>query len=113
MIKEPLHHPKRKQMEITVTPVEWTSDDVANFRSFLNTQTGARLLPKVAEGFPPLMGEGDTNKILIRSGEVRGMMEVIKSILMLASPVPEIKNTDNNFPDLTDDAAWNDGNKIK
>jgi hypothetical protein len=100
-------------MEITANPVEWTSDDVANFRAFLSTQTGARLLPKVAQGFPPLMGEGDTNKILIRNGEVRGMMEAISSILALANPTAEVKSTDNNFPDLADDAAWNDGNKIQ
>jgi hypothetical protein len=99
-------------MEITPDALEWDSDDAANLRSFLKTRSGSRLLPKVAEGFPTLMAGGEINAVLIRSGEVRGMQDVIKSILSLAYPPVELKQA-TNYPDLTNDEAWQDGNKIE
>lgn len=101
-------------MEITTTPLEWTSDDVANFRAFLKTQTGARLIPKIVEAVPALCADGDTNRICIRSGEVRGVQLAITTLLVLAHPTDEPESTGNtNYPDLTDDKSWNDGNKIE
>lgn len=102
-------------MEITSTPLEWTSDDALNFRAFLKTQSGSRLLPKAAESTPALLPEGDINRILIRSGEVRGFQAVIQTLLSLAYPTAEPENTagNTNYPDLTDDRSWDDGNKIE
>ena len=94
-------------MEITPSPLEWSSDDVANFRSFLLSKTGQRLLPKLAELVPPLFEAGDTNKILIRTGTVRGYQQAIQTLMDLAYPPPTPSSTvTDNYPDLLDDKAW-------
>jgi hypothetical protein len=100
-------------MDITPDALDWDSNDTINLRNFLKTQTGTRLLPKIAEGFPLLLASGESNAILIRSGEVRGMQDVLKSILALAYPPAEVKQSNDNYPDLTNDEAWKDGNNIK
>ncbi len=100
-------------MEITTESLPWDSENVALFRAFLLTPTGQRLVPKLAEGAPAL-AEGDINKVLIRSGEVRGYGEVIKTLLSLAVMLPEAPKSDGNeaYPALEDDAKWPDGEKI-
>lgn len=102
-------------MEITNTPTEFTSDDSIALRTFLRTTAGERLIPKLAESLPALLAGGGLHEILIRSGEVRGAQEVIKNIIALAYPAPEFKSpiTNTNYPDLTNDAAWEDGVKIQ
>ncbi len=100
-------------MEITNAALDWTSEDVANWRTFLTSRTGARLLPKLAEATPPLCPEGETNKILIRHGEVLGWQSAVRELLVLAYPPGEIKKEESEYPALTDDTAWNDGQKIE
>jgi hypothetical protein len=102
-------------MEITPPsePLEWDSEDTVNLRNFLRTQTGSRLLPRLAETTPRLHEGGEINAILIRSGEVRGIQELLKNFLALAFPAPDLKSPDSNYPPLTDDKSWEDGNTIK
>jgi len=98
-------------MEITNDPSEFSSEDVAAWRAFLNTRTGQRLLPKLLEETPVLIAGGEINRILIRSGELLGYQAAVRALLTLANPPAEQKSI-SNFPDLADDNAWNDGKKL-
>jgi hypothetical protein len=100
-------------MEVTFDGLEFDSNDRAAWKTFLGTRAGLRLFPKALESVPSLLGSGDTNSILVRSGEVRGFNLVLQTLLALAEPpppavMPEVKN----YPDPRDDAAWNDGQKL-
>lgn len=99
-------------MEIVAKPDQWTPTDAERLAAFLETETGKRFLPSLAERTPLLLPGGNTNDILIRSGEVRGMQESLQTILFLAhgdftQTAPGSQNT--NYPPLEDDAQWNDG----
>lgn len=72
-------------MEITREPLEWSSDDTAIWANFLNTQTGRRLIPRLAELAPRLLGSGETNAILVRNGELLGFQSAIQSLLELST----------------------------
>lgn len=102
-------------MEITVDEIKWTPDDVVALINFLNTQTGAKLASKLAEMTPPLLSRGDTNEILIRSGEILGMQNTIRNLLSLTrvTPVENQEAPQSEYQDLTDDSKWNDGQKLK
>lgn len=102
-------------MEITLTEIQWTPDDVAALITFLNTQSGAKLASKLAEMTPPLLSRGDTNEILIRSGEVLGMQNTIRNLLSLTRVIPSevSQSVASEYPDLLDDAAHADGHKLK
>lgn len=102
-------------MEITINEIQWTPDDVVALINFLNTQTGAKMASKLAEMAPPLLSEGDTNKILIRSGEVLGMQNTIRNLLSLTRVVPLESEQPGitEYPSLTDDAHWQDGHRLK
>lgn len=93
--------------------LDWSSEDTDNLRKFLTTRSGSRLLPKLAESAPILFSEGDVNKILIRTGELRGFQSALREIMTLANPPPEVKPTPGDYPDLLDDDAWQDGQKIE
>lgn len=99
--------------EITNADLPWSSDDEAVWNSFLKTPTGARLLPKLAERVPSLLGNGDANSIMIRSGEVRGFQIAISAMLELThSPPLPVKSEGSNYPALDDDKQWQDGQEI-
>ncbi len=102
-------------MEITSSPLEWDeAEDREVLAQFLRTRTGQRLIPKIAESCPALLGGGDTNPILIRSGELRGFQLALKTILELSVgvPTPEAPKTPGQYAALDDDAAWGDGQKL-
>lgn len=101
-------------MDITGT-MEW--DDVEDrtiWRQFLETRTGRRLIPKVLESCPALSGGGDTNSILIRNGEVRGVQLIVQSLLALSQAETPALTTDtpSAYPRLDDDSKWADGKKV-
>lgn len=101
-------------MEITTDSLPWDSDDIAVWQTFLNSRTGQRLIPKILESTPELLGAADTNAILIRSGEVRGYQEFARTMLGLAATPKQVTSeTESNYPSLTDDRKWNDGQKIQ
>ncbi len=97
---------------ITRDSLEWTSDDAANFRIFLETQTGRRLLPKALESMPPLLTKGEDNEIFIRSGEVRGFQLLTEAFLSLTSIAPAPVVEESAYPPLEDDRSWKDGQKL-
>lgn len=101
-------------MEIIASALDWTQVDAERLAAFLDTDTGKRFLPKLVENAPPLFDGGDTNKILIRAGEVRGFQTLVREIISLAHPPPPGPSAPtNHYPALTDDAQWNDGQKIE
>lgn len=100
-------------MDITTDLLPWDSEDQALWRAFLDTQTGRRLIPKMLETLPPLLGKGDVNEILIRSGDARGFGLAARTLLALAHPAPQGPAVSTpGYAPLEDDSAWNDGQKI-
>jgi len=102
-------------MEIIATELEWTQTDREIWSRFLDTPTGRRLIPKLLEFAPALLEKGDTNAILIRSGEIRGLQSTVTNILSMARAdmenQPPAKVIDS-YPPLEDDSAWEDGKKL-
>lgn len=100
--------------EILAGPLDWIANDEENLARFLDTETGKRFLPKLMEEAPILLEKGHVNAILIRSGEVRGFQSVARAILFLAHPAkPSEISSAPEYPPLTNDAAWNDGQKLQ
>jgi hypothetical protein len=102
-------------MEVSSVPVEWDpSEDREIWFQFLQTKTGRRLIPKVLESCPSLLGHGDTNAILIRSGELRGVQLIVQSLLALSVPEPKVESETPavEYPPLDDDSRWPDGQKL-
>ena len=100
-------------MEITNDGVEFTSEDAQLWRAFLRTQAGQRLIPKLLESTPPALESGEANAIFIRSGKILGFQEAGRILLNLAFPTPDVKIPTGEYPALTDDEAWADGQKIE
>jgi len=100
-------------MEILAGSLEWTQFDSEKLSSFLDSETGKRLLPKLVEVAPPLLDGGDTNRILIRAGEVRGFQTVVREIISLAHPSPPAPKQENEYPPLEADEQWKDGQKLE
>jgi hypothetical protein len=93
-------------LEITTDTLPWNSDDEARWNAFLLTDTGKRLLPKLAEKIPALLDGGEANRLLIRSGEVRGFQLAISSMLELTHSSPLPVNAVESYPPLDDDSHW-------
>lgn len=102
-------------MEITTVEPEWTDVDSDHLRQFFTTQTGQRLLPRIAHFRPGLLAKGDINEILIRSGEVRAWQAVLEQILFMTRPEPKAQGAESsdNYPNLLDDKKWNDGQTLE
>ena len=100
-------------MEIVASASDWLFTDAENLLAFLNSETGKRFLPKLAELTPVLLPSGDTNAVLIRSGEVRGVQIILQAIFSLAHPTAdEAPKITDLHPPLEDDKAWNDGESV-
>ncbi len=101
-------------MEIQESPLPWDSEDRRILAEFFKSDTGLRLLPKLAEQIPPLLDGGETNAILIRNGVVKGVQLTMQEFLALARSEPKAPQPETAaYPPLTDDAQWNDGAKIE
>lgn len=94
--------------------VDWTSVEATELNAFLKTPTGMKLLRALALEEPPLLRKGDTNEILIRSGEVAQHKNLISFLLESTGEVREeiVEDLPKAYPDLTDDNQW-DGPKLK
>lgn len=95
-------------MEITDTLMPWSSEDEIRWNNFLLTETGKRLLPKLAEKIPTLLDGGEVNRVLIRSGEVRGFQLAISSMLELTHSPPMPTKEPEAYPSLDDPSHWTD-----
>lgn len=95
-------------MEVTAQPLDWTANDEEQLARFLSTPTGLRFIPKLLECTPPILEEGPRNKILIRTGVVRGFQIIVNEILRLAHPSPKTveESQPTEYHDLNDDSKW-------
>lgn len=95
-------------MEITAQPLDWTSNDEEQLAKFLSTPTGQRFLPKLLEVTPPLLEQGHVNKILIRSGIVRGFQILAAEILRMSQSAPKVVENQppTEYHSLDDDSKW-------
>ncbi len=100
-------------MEILAGSLDWTPYDSEKLAAFLDSETGKRFIPKLVESAPTLFEGGDTNRILIRSGEVLSFQKIVKEILFLAHPPPPNKQEATEYPPLEADEAWKDGQKLE
>lgn len=88
-------------MQVTnASEIIFTPDDAANWATFLNTTTGQRLIPKVAELAPRLLSKGDINELLINHGSVLGFSAAVQAILDLAVVKQAEQPMPDNFPAL-------------
>jgi hypothetical protein len=92
---------------------DWDSEDMVQWSTFLRSRAGQRLFTRATEAAPALLAKGDTNEILIRNGMAIGFGIAMQSLLALANPPPKAEATTSEYPPLTDDAAWGDGQTIK
>lgn len=90
--------------------VEWTSEDAARLKDFLNSPTGARVLQVLALGSPELLDGTHKNKTLVASGALAGYQEAVNTIFRLTYENPNepvVPNTvSENYKSLDDDSAW-------
>lgn len=84
----------------------WSSEDRDNLKSFFATRTGSKLISQLAEAAPTLFASGDTNKILIRNGELLGFQSALRELLVLSLPEPMQEKEKSEYPSLLDDSAW-------
>lgn len=98
-------------MSVTREALDWSSEDVEHFRAFLESKTGTRLVPKLAEHAPLLLGGGEANDIITRAGELRGFQSALHALLSLTEIPPTPQTTSDLFPSLDDDAAWKNDEK--
>jgi len=100
-------------IEIVAKITDWLPTDAEKWAAFLETETGKRLLPYLAENAPLLLAKGETNEILIRMGEVRGMQTLLRAMIEAAHPsAPSAPSPASEYPPLTDDSKWDDGQKL-
>ncbi len=101
-------------MEIVADRLDWTPVDEERWGKFLETETGTRLIPKLLESVPELLASGDTNAILIRSGEHRGLRNAVSQLLAMSHSTPGvITEVVKAYPDPEDDSQWADGQKLE
>ena len=102
-------------MEIIAGPLDWSPVDEERWGKFLETDTGRRLIPKLLESVPDLLASGETNAILIRCGEHRGLRSAVSQLLAMSHSTPGVVTevANESYPSLTDDTAWNDGQKLE
>lgn len=100
-------------MPIPEESLLWNSEDTSILRQFLESRTGSKLVAVLAESAPVLLDGGHANKTLVRNGELRGYQSALRELLALANPPPLPTKNPTEYPDLTDDDAWQDGHKIQ
>lgn len=89
---------------------EWSSDDAAQLKLFLESNVGQRALAHVLDEKPSLLDGSDVNKTLVASGNVRGFVLAIESLFRLTYEQPtQDKQADTDYPDLDDESKWKDG----
>jgi hypothetical protein len=99
-------------MEVTNEALPWSSEDESKWNNFLNSDTGRRLIPKLAEFAPALLDGAHANKTLVRNGELRGFQVALRELINLSHAQPLPPTFVSPYPSLENDAAWEDGEKL-
>lgn len=92
---------------------DFDSEDRQQLRNFLGTRAGQRLFPRAAADCPALLTQGETNAIMIRTGEVSGYMKALQAIsaLTVEEKPPTVDSA--TYPAPEDDALWDDKRKVQ
>jgi hypothetical protein len=64
-----------------------TAEEASQFRAMLSTQVFSKVLYHLSQNAPRLHEDGDTNRILIRSGKAAGWSECVRRIMEAADPI--------------------------
>ena len=88
---------------------EWSSDDAAALKLFLESDLGSRAMAHVLVEQPSLLDGSDVNKTLVASGQVQGFVLAIESLFRLTYEQPEPIEAPTDYPNLDDDSKWTDG----
>ena len=90
----------------SVEPTKWDSLHAYELKTFLESPTGNLALQWLAFKGPDLLDGADINKTLVASGEVKGYSSAIENLFSLTKIQPEEAKIPENYPDLSNDAAW-------
>jgi hypothetical protein len=97
---------------VAPTKVEWSSEDSARLKEFLNSQTGSRVLEVLAIQAPELLDGSHPNKALVAAGTLAGYQGAISTIFRLTyenpNPPDPKSEAPTSYQSLDDDAAWVD-----
>lgn len=88
---------------------EWSSDDAAALKLFLESDLGARAMAHVLVDQPSLLDGSDVNKTLVASGQVQGFVLAVESLFRLTYEQPTPTEAHTDYPNLDDDSKWKDG----
>jgi len=95
--------------------VEWTSDDAARLKEFLNSPTGTRMLEVLDIASPEITDGAHAHKALVMSGRVAQHKETLETIFRLTYENPNepvVQDTPStNYKSLDDDDAWAEEDK--
>jgi hypothetical protein len=88
---------------------EWTSEDAATVRAFVESSAGQKCLSLLSSACPALLDGAHVNKTLVRSGEVAGYTASIAFLLSLRTSRPvEAAGNSESYPSIDNDALWKD-----
>jgi hypothetical protein len=91
--------------------LEFNSEDQSILRQFLESRTGQKFAPKLAELAPTLLDGAHANKTLVRNGELRGYQQALNNIFFLAYPPAPVTPETPAYPPLDSDDHW-EGEKL-
>lgn len=87
-------------------PPEWTSDHAKSLRDFLESPAGALALEWTLYNSPALPDGSEVNKTLVSTGEYKGYVAALKSLINLTKEQPKEVQEELNYPPLDDESAW-------
>ena len=87
----------------------WTSKEAKEFRDFLTSETGVKMLTLATLETPVLLDGAHMNKSLVRGGEHKGFEAALAFITSLVHTEPEQPAPEETYPSLDDDSKWPDG----
>lgn len=96
---------KRKELN-------WTSSDARALKEYLDKDTGRKFLAVLASELPQLLGKGETNEVLIRSGEARqhiyltGLVLDLRGDTFVDDDLAKTSVPADSYPSLEDDSQW-------
>lgn len=99
---------------IVGTPPNWSKDNAALLRQFLDGGTGQLFLATLAAQRPALSSHETLESVALRSKLVSGYEAALANILSLAEPPKDelaVKEESEAYPDLDDDKKWENAGK--
>lgn len=95
---------------ITLHDPEWSSENAADLRKFLGTESGQRFVAMLVYHRPSFMtNTAHPHKSFASSREIHGYEQAVKTLLGLTESQEQPLNVGKieNYPPLDDDSQWN------